>query len=70
MVRRNNGVNFFDAYKDVSSYGVGCQLSDGRWVPCRPIGWTDIPHRLQAVWLVWTGRADVLLWEGQERSGK
>jgi hypothetical protein len=34
------------------------------WVPARPIGpsW----HQWRALWLVWTGRADVLHWPGQE----
>jgi hypothetical protein len=36
-----------------------------RWVPARALGpsW----HQWRALWLVWTGRADVLHWPGQER---
>jgi hypothetical protein len=35
------------------------------WVPARPLApsW----HQWKALWLVWTGRADVLHWPGQER---
>jgi len=35
------------------------------WVPARPLApsW----HQWRALWLVWTGRADVLHWPGQER---
>lgn len=38
-------------------------LPDGRWVPARPHGWRI--GFFKAMWLVWTGRADVLVWEGQ-----
>ncbi len=46
---------------------VSRQLDDGRWVPCRPEGWLGycLPTRLRCAWLVFTGRADVLVWEGQ-----
>lgn len=35
------------------------------WVPVRPVApsW----GQWRALWLVWTGRADVLHWPGQER---
>jgi hypothetical protein len=41
------------------------QLPDGRYVPARPIGWGGMRHRIKATWLVWTGRADALVWPGQ-----
>lgn len=42
--------------------GVSCGLPDGRWVPARPLGgW----GRWRAAWLVFTGRADALVWPGQ-----
>lgn len=43
------------------------RLSDGRWVPARSMGYPGLClfHRLRCAWLVFTGRADVLLWEGQ-----
>ncbi len=46
---------------------VKCQLPDGRWVPCRPEGWwgLSLRLRLRCAWLVFTGRADVLVWEQQ-----
>lgn len=42
-------------------------LPDGRWVPARPMGWQglSIRQRFRCAWLVFTGRADVLQWEGQ-----
>jgi hypothetical protein len=42
---------------------VACGLPDGRYVPARPLApsfW-----RWRATWLVFTGRADALLWTGQ-----
>jgi hypothetical protein len=32
------------------------------WVPARPLGWTSIPYRLKAAWLVFTGKADAVIW--------
>lgn len=35
------------------------------WVPARPLGFASLSYRLRATWLVWTGRADALVWPGQ-----
>jgi len=45
---------------------VSCGLPDGRWVAARPMGWPGLclRKRLRAAWLVFTGQADVLQWEG------
>jgi hypothetical protein len=40
-------------------------LPDGRWVPARSMGFQSFGSRLRATWLVFTGRADALLWERQ-----
>lgn len=44
-----------------------CQvgLPDGRYVPARPYGLQTIGRRIRATWLVWTGKADALIWPGQ-----
>lgn len=39
--------------------GVGC-------APARPEGFASLPSRVKVAWLVFTGRADALLWPGQE----
>lgn len=51
-----------------STQGIARGLPDGRWVACRPEGWQGLclRHRVKAAWLVFTGRADVLTWEGQQ----
>lgn len=40
-------------------------LPDGRWVPARPVGFYSIRTRINAAWLVFTGRADAVTWPGQ-----
>lgn len=40
---------------------VDCEI-DGEWVPARPLGGMV---RFKAAWLVFTGRADALIWPGQ-----
>lgn len=42
-------------------------MPDGRWVEARSLGWQGLclRKRLRCAWLVFTGRADVLKWEGQ-----
>jgi hypothetical protein len=39
----------------------------GKWLPARPLGMFSIKSRLQLAWEVFSGRADVLRWPGQER---
>lgn len=43
------------------------EVKPGRWVAARPLGWQGLClfKRLKAAWAVFTGRADVLRWEGQ-----
>lgn len=35
---------------------------NGKWVYARPIGYFSILHRIRLAWMVFTGRADALLW--------
>lgn len=52
--------NLFKHCKEVSA-----KLPDGRYVPARPLGFDGWRERLRAAWLVFTGKADALLWPGQ-----
>lgn len=46
---------------------VRCRLPDSdQWIPCRPFGWTTIAYRLSAMKLVWQGKADVVVWPGEQ----
>ena len=38
---------------------------NGNWVPARPLGFFGVVGRLKAAWLVFSGKADALIWEGQ-----
>lgn len=38
---------------------------NGKWVPARALGFQSSWSRLRATWLVFTGRADALIWEAQ-----
>lgn len=48
----------------VATCGVG--LKDGRYVPARPLPFYGGPlRRIKLAWLVFTGKADALVWEKQ-----
>jgi hypothetical protein len=52
-----------DLLESVSS--TKAQINN-KWVPARPLGGIGIPGRIRATWLVFTGRADAVVWpEGQ-----
>ena len=36
----------------------------GHWMPARPLGYYSLKSRLKLAWLVFTGKADALLWPG------
>ena len=57
--------NAYDLLRRPDFYNSSQTEIDGRWVPSRALGpsW----GQWKALWLVWTGRADVLHWPGQER---
>lgn len=39
---------------------------NGKWVPARPLGYPAFWYRVKATWMVFTGKADALVWpEGQ-----
>lgn len=39
---------------------------DGSWVPARPIGMYGLMPRLKAAWLVFSGKADAVIWPGRQ----
>lgn len=44
---------------------VHIKLPDGRWVPARGEGFQSLWTRFNYAWLVFTGKADALIWEQQ-----
>lgn len=56
------------ALKSIEDYlrsGPQAQIRGHGWVPARPVGYSSLRSRLKAAWLVFTGRADALIWPGQ-----
>lgn len=39
---------------------------DGKWIPCRPMSGGGIRNRIKATWLVWTGKADAVIWPSNQ----
>lgn len=64
MSRYPNICDVVNVVRTASEIQAG--LPDGRYVPARPLGWQSWTMRWKAAWLVFTGRADALLWPGQE----
>lgn len=42
------------------------RLGPNNWVPARPLGYPSYANRFRAAWLVFTGRADALIWPGEQ----
>jgi hypothetical protein len=40
------------------------EADGGVWIPARPLGFYSIHSRLKLAWMVFTGKADALLWPG------
>lgn len=40
---------------------------DGKWVPARSMGYPSIKTRFQCAWLVFTGKADAVIWPEDEQ---
>lgn len=39
-----------------------------RWIPARPLPYGGFRNRFRAAWLVFTGRADALIWEAGDHA--
>ena len=40
-------------------------LKNGKWYPSRPLVLCSLRQRFERAWMVFTGRADVVVWEEQ-----
>jgi hypothetical protein len=52
--------------KWVDNSEVQRQQPNGQWVPARPYGFYSFKSRFRAAWLVFTGKADALTWDGDQ----
>ena len=52
----------------IKAWDVQCKGRNGLWTQARPLSWPGIylRKRLSAAWMVFTGRADVLVWLGDK----
>ena len=44
------------------------QTKSGQWVPSRRLGFNSLSHTIKCLWLVATGKADIVIWENKENS--
>ena len=53
----------------IKSWNVQKQGKNGLWTQARPLSWPGLNlwRRIAAAWIVFTGRADVLVWLGEEK---
>ena len=47
--------------KELHSWNNDAEIN-GKWVPARPIGLHSLANRIRLAWLVFTGKADALIW--------
>jgi len=52
----------------IKNWNVQSKSEHGGWFAARPMSWPGInlKRRLSAAWMVFTGKADVLIWHGGE----
>ena len=53
---------------DYATDGNVCtsETNDGRWVPARPEGYFLFWNRVKYAWMVFTGKADIVIWPGDQ----
>ena len=53
---------------EIKTWSVQQCGKNGLWSQARPMSWPglNLKRRLSAAWMVFTGRADVLVWLGDE----
>jgi len=63
-----NYPNIVNAYRIARGDFNDCgkAMPGGKWAIARPLGFASLWTRFRCAWMVFTGRADVLIWPGQE----
>jgi len=59
------GTSIIDAYYLVATGNDNQSETDYGWVAARPLGMSGLLWRLRCAWIVFTGKADALVWKGQ-----
>jgi hypothetical protein len=60
-----NGINVIIA-DDLKKWDCDKNIDINTWVCCRPMGVSSISDRFKHAWSVFTGKADVLVWRGNQ----
>lgn len=63
-------VNVYVGERDIWDAGNDVQTEDGGWVQGRRLGFSSIAHTLRCLWLVATGKADIVVWKRPENNVK
>lgn len=50
--------------EEIKQYHVKCEVQHDTWVYARPLGYSSIFRRLKYTWLVFSGKADIIIWKG------
>ena len=50
----------------VNGNGPMTEISSGKWVPARSLGFYSLPRRLKLAWGVFIGKYDALKWPGNQ----
>ena len=57
-----NIFKLFDFHNQILHGGCDQEYAPGQWGPARPVGYFSIKYRIKAAWMVFTGKADVIVW--------
>lgn len=64
MLNRAPNIYTFESLRQVTDGSTQAEIEPGKWAPARPLGFYSIGSRLNAAWMVFTGKADALIWPG------
>lgn len=61
---RSPSIHYVEDVRKMNLNNSTHALIDGQWFLARPLGFCNIWERIRVSWLVFTGRADALIWPG------
>lgn len=56
----------YDGEFDLKDSQVNTQLKNGHWVTARLLGYNSLRHTIKCLWLVATGKADIVTWSKEQ----
>lgn len=51
---------------DYIQFGPATKTHEKQWVPARALGFGSFRSRVKIAWLVFTGKADAVIWPGDQ----